>query len=159
MMKRIILEWGMVFLVGTALAIVGIWAGSRFLDRSTYHLRIATSRSVQDDLHVLIANGDLALCDQFDVDAAGNVRPLVIDVRNVRPADIRRGDRFGGFAIPGLEARYYRIARDGYLIWSLRLSLLIPAAIFFMLELLLLKIARSRRAPTPGSMPGREAAL
>ena len=89
-MKRIILEWSLVFLIGMALAMLTVWAGSRFLDRSTYHLRIATSRSVQDDLHVLVANGDLALCDQFAVDAAGNVRPLIINARNVLPADIRR---------------------------------------------------------------------
>ncbi len=132
-MKRIILEWGWILSVGMALAVSSLWVYSRFFDRLPYHLRISTSRSVGDDVHVLVGDGNLSLCDQFDVEASGKVQPLIIDARKVRAADILRGDRFGGFTIPGLDLRYYRIAPDGYVIWSLRLSLLIPVALLFLL--------------------------
>jgi hypothetical protein len=132
-MKRIILEWGWILSVGMALAVSSLWVYSRFFDRSPYHLRISTSRSVGDDIHVLVGDGNLSLCDQFEVEASGNVQPLIIDARNVRAADILRGDRFGGFTIPGFDLRYYRIATGGYVIWSLRSSLLIPVALLFLL--------------------------
>lgn len=146
-MRRIILEWGLILSVGMALALSSFWLYSRFLDRSTYHLRISTSRSVGDNLHVLVGDGDLSLCDQFDVDAAGNVRPLIVRPRRVITADMRRGDRFGGFTIPGLDLRYYRIASDGYLIWSLRLSLLIAVALLFLLAFLFRRRLRRLHEP------------
>jgi hypothetical protein len=135
-MKRIILEWGLILSVGLALALATLWVVSRFVDRSSYHLRISTSGSVRDDLHLLVGDGDLALCDQFDVDASGNVRPLIVDSRTVRPSDILKGDRLGQLTIPGLEFRYYRMASDGYLIWSLKLTLLIPVIALFLLAVL-----------------------
>ena len=146
-MKRIVREWGQLLAFGMALAILSLWAGSRFLDRSTYHVEITSSRGVQHNLHVLVANGDLALCNQFEVDASGNVRPLIINARNILPWDLQRGARFGGFAIPGLEARYYRMASGGYLIWSLRLSLLIPAAVLLLLGLFTWRLSSVRSRP------------
>lgn len=153
-MKRIILEWSMILALGMALALSGLWGYSKFFDRSSYHLRIPTSRSVANDLHVLVGDGDLSLCDQFDVDASGNVRPLIVDSRKVRPADILKGDRFGGFSVPGLDLRYYRMASDGYVIWSLQQSLLIPAAVLFLLASLShrrLKRLRGRQRVTEQS--------
>jgi hypothetical protein len=135
-MRRIILEWSLILSVGIALALSTLWVVSKFLDRSSYHLRISTSRSVGDDLHLLVSDGDFSLCDQFDVDASGIVRPLIIDSTRVLASDILRGDRLGQFTIPGLDLRYYRIASDGYLIWSLRLSLLIPSVLFCLLAVL-----------------------
>lgn len=129
-MKRAVLEWGWVLSVGMALGLSTLWVVSRFLDRSSYHLRISTSQSAGGDLHLLVREGDLALCDQFDVDASGNVRPLIVDPRSLVASDILRGDRFGRFTIPGLDLRYYRLAPSGYLIWSLRLSLLVPIVLF-----------------------------
>ena len=81
------------------------------------------------------------------MDAAGNVRPLIIDARKILPWDVQRGARVGGFAIPGLEARYYRMAFGGYLIWSLRLSLLIPAAVLLLLACFTWKLTRLRFHP------------
>jgi hypothetical protein len=84
------------------------------------------------DVHVIVGNGDVSLSDQFEAAASGNIRPLIIMARNVRPADILRGARVGGFTIWALEFSYYRMASDGYLIWSMRLSLLIPVALLFL---------------------------
>ncbi|HEV3263763.1 MAG TPA: hypothetical protein VG013_43410 [Gemmataceae bacterium] len=125
-MKRIILEWGVILAVGSALALSTLWVVSRFFDRSSYHLRITTSKSVADDLHLLVGEGDLALCDQFDVDTSGTVRPLIVNHRDVVASNIPGGDRFGQFTIPGLDLRYCRIAPTDYLIWSLRVTMLFP---------------------------------
>jgi hypothetical protein len=132
-MKRILLEWSLIVSVGMALALSTLWVYSRFYDRTTYHLRFPTSRSVQDDLHVLVSNGDLTVCDQFDVDASGNVRPLIVHSRDLTPSDILRGDRAWQVTIPGLDLRHYRHAPSLYVIWSLRLSLLIPVAMSFLI--------------------------
>jgi hypothetical protein len=47
-----------------------------------------------------------------------------------------RGDRIGQLAVPGLDLHFYRIASDGYPIWSLKLSLLIPVILMFLIALL-----------------------
>lgn len=135
-MKRITLEWGLILSIGLCLALSSLWVYSRFFARSTYHLRISTPPSVGNGLHVLVGAGDLSLSDQFDVDGSGNVQPLIIDLRTISAADIRRGARVGGFTIPGLDVRYYRLASHAYVIWSLRLSLLIPVALLFLLAVL-----------------------
>jgi hypothetical protein len=153
--KRVILEWGLLLSAGLALAIAMLWVVSRFFDRSSYHLRVATSRSVQDDLHLLVREGDLSLCDQFDVDASGNVRPLIVAARRVGSWGIESGDVVGQFTIPGLDIRYCRVASDGYLIWSLRLSLVIPAAFLSLLALELRRcLKRLRIARQAGPQPG-----
>jgi hypothetical protein len=146
-MKRIVLEWSLILSAGMALALSTLWVVSKFFDRSSYHLRISTSRSVGDDLHLLVGDGDLSVCDQFDVDASGNVRPLIVDSRKLVASDILRGDRLGQFTIPGLDLRYYRIASDGYVIWSLRLSLLIPSVLLFLLAVLLRRRLKRLRRP------------
>jgi hypothetical protein len=144
--KRVILEWGLILSAGLALALATLWVVSRFFDRSSYHLRVSTSGSVQDDLHLLVGEGDLSLCDQFDVDPSGNVRPLVVEARQVGPSGIRSGDVAGKFTIPGLDIRYCRVASDGYLIWSLKLSLLIPVVFLFLVALWLRRrLKRLRR--------------
>ncbi len=147
-MKRIVIEWSLIFSVGMSLALSSLWVVTRFFDRSSYHLRVVTARSVGDHLHLLVRDGDLSICDQFDVDAAGKVRPLIVDSRKLIPSDFLRGDRLGQFTIPGVDLRYYRIGSDGYVIWSLSLSLLIPGALVFLLAVWLL--GRFQRLRRPG---------
>jgi hypothetical protein len=136
-MKRVLLEWGWILSIGMAVAILGIWVYSKFFDRSTFHLRISMTRSVGGALHFLARDGNLSLCDQFEVDPTGRIGPLIIDTTRVTAADIRRGARFGGCTIPGFDLRYFRFASGDYLIWSVSLSLLVLAAPFFLLALLL----------------------
>jgi hypothetical protein len=154
-MKRVVLEWSLILSVGLSLALSTLWVVSKFFDRSSHHLRIPTSRSVGDNLHLLVGDGDLSVCDQFNVDASGNVRPLIVDSRKVVASDIRRGDRLGQFTIPGVDLRYYRIASDGYVIWSLRLSLLIPSVLLPLVAVLLRRrLKRLRRQVESGSEGG-----
>jgi hypothetical protein len=151
-MKRIVLEWGLIFSVGAGVTLVAVWASSRFVDRSSYHLRIATSSSVQDDLHIILADGALTLCDQFGVDASGNVVPVIVNTRTRTRADILLGNRGGQFTIPGLDVRYFRFARDGYVIWSTRLTLLFPALLFLLLAVFLRRrLQRQRNEAKPMS--------
>jgi hypothetical protein len=134
-MKRVILEWGVMLWVGMALTLSTLWVASTFFDRTSYHLRFATSGSLADDIHVVVRDGDLSLCNQFDMDASGNVRPLM-DTLQLTASDIRRGGyRPGRFMIPGVDGRYCRLGSGGYLIWSLRLSLLIPVVLLFLLAI------------------------
>ena len=135
-MKRIVLEWSLIVSIGMTLALSTLWFVSRFFEPSTYHLRFSTSPRSQDDLHLLVGNGDLTLCDQFEAGSSGNIRPLIVAPGRLCPPDIHRGDRMGHVTIPGLDLQYYRVATDGYLIWSLRLSLLIPSVLFFLLAVL-----------------------
>lgn len=154
-MKRVILEWGSLFCFGIALALAILWGVSRYVDDQTYHLRVATTGSVQDDLHILVAGGHLVLCDQFEADPSGRIQPVIIEPKDFTPADIKRGDRAGRFRIPGLDIRHATIGETGYVIWSSKLSLVIPAAIFVALALVLRRRLKRRAASVvvPESRP------
>jgi hypothetical protein len=106
---------------------------------------------------VLVGEGDLAFCDQFEMDASGKVRPLIVNRRQLRASDILRGDRLGQLTVPGFDFRYYRIASDGYVIWSLRLSLLIPSVLLLLVAVFLRRrLKRLGRQPDASpAIPGR----
>lgn len=155
-MRRLVLEWSLLAAAGLSLTAAAVWVESRWVDPSSYHLRFPTSRNVQEDLHVIVRDGDLILCDQFEGDPSGGVVPLVVYARNVLPGDFARGARLGGFAVPGLEVRYFRMADDGYLIWSLRASLLIPSALLGLLAVVLwVRVRRMRWKESDGVNTGR----
>ncbi|WP_435016385.1 hypothetical protein TA3x_003951 [Tundrisphaera sp. TA3] len=128
-MRRVFLEWALIFAVGMTLSLTSLWAVSRFFDRRIYHLRIQTSPSLGDHFYVIVGGGDLSLCDDFDSDASGNIRPYIVDPRRMIASDILRGDRAGQFTVPGIDLHYYRLMPAGSVIWSLRLSLLWPSLI------------------------------
>ena len=132
-MKRITLEWGMLLSVGMAVTLSTLWVFTKFFDRSPYRLKVPHSQSAQGDLFLAVNNGDFALSDQYYVPASGNVRPLIVTAPLRARSGTLRGGRLGGFAIPGLDVRYYRFGPDGYLVWSLRLSMLILVVLFLML--------------------------
>jgi len=144
--RRKLFEWGFLLSFGMALTLSVFWVISRFSDRATDHFRVSTSQSVQDDLHLLVGEGDFSLCDQFETDASGKVRPLIIDPRDPQTI-LGSGDRTGRFTIPGIDLRYHRDARSGYVCWSVRLSLLIPVVILLACASLFrhrLKVLRAR---------------
>jgi hypothetical protein len=133
MMKRMILEWGLILCLGASLALMSFWVLSRFFDRSSYHFRISTTGNLRHDLHVMLYDGLLALSNQFDRDSSGKIRPLVVQGKTLSKRDILRGDRCGQFTIPGLDLRYYWYAPSRGLIWSLEQSLLIPVGLLLLL--------------------------
>ena len=67
-----------------------LWAGSDYVGGSTSHLRIPTSHSLGDDLHVVAGDGSIYLFDQFESDASGNVRPMVVDLKTHIAPKVRR---------------------------------------------------------------------
>jgi hypothetical protein len=139
-MKRIILEWGLFLWAGMALSLLSLWVVFKFFDGSSYPYKIWTSHGVRGDLplYLLVGEGDLSLCNGFELDASGNARPWFVDSPKLIASDKLRGDRLGQFTIPGIDLRYYRNTSNGYAVWwwSLRLSLLLPAALMFLLAVL-----------------------
>ena len=72
--------------------------------------------------------------------------------RDLSASDLKRGDRAWQFTIPGLDLRYYRMGDDGYVVWSLRLSLLVLVVLSFLLAFAIhrrLKAFRNRIASGP----------
>jgi hypothetical protein len=155
MAKRMILEWGLLLCLGTALALLTLWVVSRFFDRSSYHLKISTTGNLRHDLHLLLYDGQFALSNQFDRDSSGRIRPLIVEAKALIKRDILRGDRCGQLTIPGLDLRYYWNAPSRGLIWSLEQSLLIPVGLlllltaWFRIRLGKLKARTSHSSPQP----------
>jgi hypothetical protein len=125
-MKRVILEWGFILSAGVFLALLTLWGVSFGVGRSSYHFNVSNPRSSRDDLHILVGRGTLSFCDQVDFDASSNIQPWVVDRRTHVAPKIRR---MGQCTLPGFDLRYCQFAPDGYVVWSLRLSLLIPVVL------------------------------
>jgi hypothetical protein len=133
MVKRMMLEWGLILGFGASVAILTFWVVSRFFDRSSYHLRISATGNLRHDFHLFLDDGQFALSNQFDRDSSGRFRPLIVEAKMLNQSDRLRGDQCGRFAIPGLDLRYYWNAPSRGLIWSMELSLLIPVGLLLLL--------------------------
>jgi hypothetical protein len=133
MVKRMILEWGLILCLGTSVTLLTLWVVSRFYDRSSYHLRISTTGNLRHDLHLFLYDGQFALSNQFDRDSSGRIGPLIVEAKMLITRDRLRGDRCGRFTIPGFDLRYYWNAPTRGLIWSLEQSLLIPVGLLLLL--------------------------
>jgi hypothetical protein len=131
--KRRILEWGLIFCLGTALGLLTSWVVSRFFDRSSYHLKLSPTGNLWHDLHLFLYEGQFALSNQFDSNSSGGIRPLIVEAKMLIKRDLLRGDRCGQFTIPGLDLRYYWNAPSRGHIWSLEQSLLIPVGLLLLL--------------------------
>ena len=132
-MKHRILEWGLFFCLGSALALLTSWVVSRFFDRSSYHLKLSPTGNLRHDLHLFMYEGQFALSNQFDSNSSGRIRPLIVEMKMLIKRDLLRGDRCGQFTIPGLDLRYYWNAPSRGLIWSMEQSLLIPVGLLLLL--------------------------
>jgi hypothetical protein len=58
--NRRILEWGMIFCLGTAPGLLTSWVVSRFFDRSSYHLKLSPTGNLRHDLHLFLYEGRFA---------------------------------------------------------------------------------------------------
>jgi hypothetical protein len=159
MVKRMMLEWGLLLSFGATLAMLSMWVISRYYDPTPYHLRIATTGNVQHDLHILLAEGQLALCNQFERDSSGRVRPLVPGAGGISKRDRLRGDWRWQLTIPGFDFSLFWLARWRGLFWSLEQSLLIPAGLFLLLTTWFwFRLARLKsRTSTSGSITASSA--
>ncbi len=140
-MKRIVLEWALLFSIGVMLAIVVLWADTKFFDPTVHHLRFPTTGRSEDDLHMFARDGDLAISNQFAIDGAGRAGPLVVNRRWMSPGS----GHGGGLTVPGFDFQYYRFAPDRYLMWSLRITLLVPVALSFFLTVLIRLLGKRHR--------------
>lgn len=126
--KRVIYEWTIMVSVGMALTLSALRVVSKFVDPETCHLEITTSGSRGENPYFIFGKGDLTFCNQIDVDASGNARALVFS-KAITLKDLVRGDQNAHFTIPGFGFDYDSNAPSSFLIWSVRLSLLIPVAL------------------------------
>jgi hypothetical protein len=143
-MKRIVLEWGLIFSVVMILGLAALWVDTRFLTRESYPLELYDTRWGGDRVYLIVARGNLSLSDGIS-----HGRPWKLT--SPHPVDAARGDRYRHFAVWGFDYRsYYRAPWDDH-DWSLQLSLLIPVALFSLLALWLYRSFRRlrRRAPVP----------
>ncbi len=137
--KRVIYEWTMIASVGAALALSTLWVVSKVFDPETYHFEITTARSLRENRYFIFGNGDLTICNQIDVDASGNACALILS-RTITLKDLVRGDQNTHFTIPGFGFDYYSNAPLASLVWSVRLSLLVPVALLIIVA----KVFRGR---------------
>jgi hypothetical protein len=149
--RRIALEWGLILTVGTVLALSGFWASSYFINDSLTYLRIPYPPDVRYDLHFSLRGGEICLFDQVEIDGAGHIAPLVVNPRTHIAPPIRG---VGHVTIPGLDIQYCQLAPDGYIIWSIRLSLLYPIVVLLLVAVVLGRRLRRRRRGIEAEGPG-----
>jgi hypothetical protein len=137
--RRMALEWGLILTVGVVLALSTLWGSSYFIDDTLIYLRIP----YQHDLHFSLGGGDICLFDQAEIGRAGNLAPYVVNPRTHISPPIRR---VGRVTIPGFDFHYCQFAPDGYIIWSIRLSLLYPIMVLLLVAVVLgCRLKRRRR--------------
>jgi hypothetical protein len=133
------LEWGMILTVGVVLALSTLWGSSYFIDDTLIYLLIPSFHG----LHFTLGGGDLCLFDQAEIGRGGNLAPYVVNPRTHIAPPIRT---VGRVTIPGFHFQYCQFAPDGYIIWSIRLSLLYPIMVLLLVAVVLgCRLKRRRR--------------
>jgi hypothetical protein len=133
------LEWGLILTVGVMLALSTLWGSSYFINDTLIYLGIPYGHG----LHFTLGGGDICLFDQAEVDRAGNLAPYVVNPRTHIAPPIRR---VGRVTIPGFDFQYCQFAPNGYIIWSIRLSLLYPIMVLLLVAVVLgCRLKRRRR--------------
>jgi hypothetical protein len=137
--RRIALEWGLILTVGVVLALSTLWGSSYFIDDTLIYLPIPYPHG----LHFTLGGGDICLFDQAEIGRGGNLAPYVVNPRTHIAPPIRR---VGRVTIPGFDFHYCQFAPDGYIIWSIRLSLLYPIMVLLLVAVVLgCRLKRRRR--------------
>ncbi|HEY2412540.1 MAG TPA: hypothetical protein VGI40_09875 [Pirellulaceae bacterium] len=132
-MRRVVYEWGLIAAVAMGVAAVAVWGVSLCSPATLFHLH-AWPRAA-GSLHLLVRQGDLWLCDGVDNGPSGGVRAVIVGPPVA--TDYQRGDRLRRFHVPGLDFQYYWLAPWRNTVWSIKVSLLIPAAIFLLAGVML----------------------
>ena len=137
--RRMALEWGRILTVGVVLALSTLWGSSYFIDDTLIYLGIPYFHG----LHFTLGGGDICLFDQAEIGRGGNLAPYVVNPRTHIAPPIRR---VGRVTIPGFDFHYCQFAPDGYIIWSIRLSLLYPIMVLLLVAVVLgCRLKRRRR--------------
>ena len=137
--RRTALEWGLILTVGVVLALSTLWGSSYFIDDTLIYLGIPYFHG----LHFTLGGGDICLFDQAEIGRGGNLAPYVVNPRTHIAPPIRK---VGRVTIPGLDFHYCQFAPDGYIIWSIRLSLFYPIMVLLLVAVVLgCRLKRRRR--------------
>ena len=100
----------------------------------------------QSNFKRFFRQGDLWLCDDVANNPAGDVQSLIVGPPFA--IDYQRGDRLRRLSVPGFEFQYYWLAPWRNTIWSIKVSLLIPAAVFLLSAVLLYRRLKALRQAT-----------
>jgi hypothetical protein len=158
-MKRIVLEWGLIFSVGTALTLSALWVFNGFVDRTPAHFQLSLFHDMRDP-HVLVGDGRLWFFTQCNLDSAGHVEPLITELVPAGTPKVRHGGdasdgvrpliidartwimpkvrKVGRCTLPGFDLRYCRFASDRHLMWSLLPTVRLDGHMIWSLRLSLL---------------------
>jgi hypothetical protein len=140
-MKRVVYEWGLIAAVAMGGAAVPVWGISLCSAGTLFHLH-AWPRAT-GSLHLLVRQGDLWLCDSVENGPAGDVQALIVGPPIA--IDFQRGDRLRRVNLPGFNFQSYWLAPWRNTVWSIKVSLLIPAAIFLLLAVVLYRWLKAVR--------------
>jgi hypothetical protein len=143
-MRRVVYEWALIAAVAMGIAAVTVWGISRWSTSTLFHLHAWPQAT--GSLHLLVRQGDLWLCDDVANDPAGDVQSLIVGPPIA--IDYQRGDRLRRLSVPGFEFQYYWLAPWRNTIWSIKVSLLIPAAVFLLSAVLLYRRLKALRQTT-----------
>jgi hypothetical protein len=94
----------------------------------------------------LVRQGDLWVCDSVENGSSGDVQAVIVGPPFFM--DYQRGDRLRRVHVPGFDFQYYWLAPWRNTIWSIRVSLLILAAIFLLSAVLLYRWLKALRRVT-----------
>jgi len=130
--------------VAMGLAAVAVWGVSLFSSGTLFHLH-AWPRAT-GSLHLLVRQGDLWLCDGVDNGPSGDVQPLIVGPPFA--VDYQRGDRLRRLHVPGIDFQYYWLAPWRNTVWSIKASLLIPAAVCLLTAVVLYRWLKTLRGVT-----------
>jgi len=122
-------------------AAVAVWGVSLCSAATLFHLH-AWPRAT-GSLHLLVRHGDLWLCDGVENGPGGDVQPVIVGPPFF--ADYQRGDRLRRVHVPGFDFQYYWLAPWRNTVWSTKVSLLIPAAIFLLSAVVLYRRLKALR--------------
>jgi hypothetical protein len=137
--RRAALEWGFMATGATAVLLALGWGMTR--SESAPGLPFPILTWGRHDVGLILGRGELAVCHHFSIPPAG---PSL----RVDPPTPSVPLLWGGrVTVPGVDIRYDQYAQAGApLVWDVRVSLLVPAALAVLAALLLVRALRRRHA-------------
>jgi hypothetical protein len=79
-MKRIFLEWGLIFSISAAVALLSLWIFSRYFAVHPYYLELGTIHTGTgiDHIYLVVMDGNLCIANDVYIDAQGNAQSVAV---------------------------------------------------------------------------------
>jgi hypothetical protein len=147
-MRRCVTEWLVILAGGLFLAAISVFAASLHSAWPAEPIQLAYDRWGNGIVYLQISGGNASLFSELDFDSADSPKPYVANPRAIISPRVVRNHQF---AVPGLAAQFCRFAA-GPPVWSLRVSLALPAMFSLITAVLLTRRLRRLR---PQDAPAR----